>query len=96
MNIPGFTAELALPIDGRGHWQRVNALVDDSRTSVIMALKKNSSQWFQCCCGSGSNQRCTSKLPCPRGCQPICICGPAGTVLAHCRCNAVHQRALAQ
>ena len=88
MNLPGFTAEVALSMAGRGYWQRVNALPDSNRTSVFMALQVNQDRWFQCCCGSGANQRCTGHIPCPAGCSHSCRCGP-GYVLGHCRCGTV-------
>lgn len=82
MRMPGFTAERALSVSGLAYRQMVNALPDDNRARVFLAVKNNGPQSFQCCCG----ELCTSHLPCPSGCQQTCFCGN-GYVLAICRCG---------
>jgi hypothetical protein len=82
MNIPGFTAELALSMTGRGYPKIVNPLTDYNCASVISAVSNTSGLTSTFCCLG----HCVSSN-CPSGCQLTCWCRP-DYVLCDCWCGS--------
>ena len=90
--LPGFTAQAALDQPSgvyaltprRGRRQdfglvRPQAALQRQRGGTTVSS-------YSCCCGSGSQRRCSAPMACPYPrCSFNCVCGD-GYMTAHCRC----------